>query len=96
MQYLSFLLASPLFLWINVCIHLLANLSVIINHTRCPNSIVKVADGKKKHYLIEVEEDDPLGFLGKEQRQTNEARIFKDEARRPLDYSVSRRFRRNY
>ena len=29
MQYLSFLLASPLFLWINVCIHLLANLSVI-------------------------------------------------------------------
>ena len=57
---------------------------------------MKVADGKKKHYLIEVEENDPLGFLGKEQRQTNEARIFKDEARRPLDYSVSRKFRRNY
>ena len=57
---------------------------------------MKVADGKKKHYLIEVEEDDPLGFLGKEQRQNNEARIFKDEARRPLDYSVSRKFRRNY
>ena len=57
---------------------------------------MKVADGKKKHYLIEVEEDDPLGFPWKEQRQTNEARIFKDEARRPLDYSVSRRFRRNY
>ena len=33
MQYLSFLLASPLFLWINVCIHLLANLSVIKSYT---------------------------------------------------------------
>ena len=52
---------------------------------------MKVADGKKKHYLIEVEEDDPLG---KEQRQTNEARIIKDEAHEPLDYSVSRKFRR--
>ena len=50
---------------------------------------MKVADGKKKHYLIEVEENDPLGFLGKEQRQNN-------EAHEPLDYSVSRRFRHNY
>ena len=57
---------------------------------------MKVADGKKKHYLIEVEENDPLGFLGKEQRQTNEARLIKDEAHEPLDYSVSRRFRHNY
>ena len=57
---------------------------------------MKVADGKKKHYLIEVEENDPLGFLGKEQRQNNEARIIKDEAHEPLDYSVSRRFRHNY